>query len=764
MTIEPWQAPIVKRCSQDARFAVARFAFFIMQFAFIPALFGLASTTFAQQAAAPKIAAVRVGIANCYKAGVWTQVDVTMQPGSKPLAGELSLIVPDSDGVPGRVAQPCDLMPGRPTTVRLITRFGHVSSPLAVEFRADQKVLARETFHTAAHAGDTHFLGAIQNRELVVVVGDSTVAVEETGKLRGERRDAWPAGAQVAELDQLPTEACAYEGVRAVVLLTSRPEIYRKLTADSPCLRALDQWVQSGGRLVLCAGSRAEDILAAGHPLTQFAPGRLDKMISLRQAVALETYCESRTPFTTTGRRETMRVPRLTSIRGNVDAHEADLPLVVRTARGFGQIIFLAGDPDRPPLSVWRDRPALLARLLDMPIAAAVETRENAAVMHQGYDDLAGQLRSALDHFADVRLVPFWFVASLIVVYLLLIGPGDYFFLRKVVCRMEWTWLTFPAIIVVVSVVACVLAFQLKGNQIRVHQANLIDIDAVSGQLRGTTWFNLFSPRMEPFNLSVKPRQLDGKPDTNARVQIGWLGLPGAAIGGMSSQATGPLPWTEEFRYGPHRETLVGVPIPVWSTKSLTARWQSSAAACPVAELAEADQLLTGSITNTLPFQLEGCMLAYGRSVYEIGALAPGEAARLGVMSKRSELRTWLTGWRTVFNDTTKSNTIERYHQEATPYDQLSVDVPYILQAMMFYEAAGGSRYFDLSNDYQQFTDLTNLLKADRAILIARAPANQATTQSGATLLRDGRPLADGSQAQHETVYRFIFPVKRTRE
>ena len=66
-------------------------------------------------------------------------------------------------------------------------------------------------------------------------------------------------------------------------------------------------------------------------------------------------------------------------------------------------------------------------------------------MMHYGYNDLAGQLRSALDRFDGVRLVPFWLVAGLIVVYLLLIGPGDYFFLRKLVGRMEWTWLTFPA-------------------------------------------------------------------------------------------------------------------------------------------------------------------------------------------------------------------------------------------------------------------------------------------------------------------------------
>ena len=40
---------------------------------------------------------------------------------------------------------------------------------------------------------------------------------------------------------------------------------------------------------------------------------------------------------------------------------------------------------------------------------------------------------------------------------------------------------------------------------------------------------------------------------------------------------------------------------------------------------------------------------------------------------------------------------------------------------MMFYEAAGGQRYTGLWNAYQDFVDLSTLLKADRAILVAQA-------------------------------------------
>ena len=157
-------------------------------------------------------------------------------------------------------------------------------------------------------------------------------------------------------------------------------------------------------------------------------------MSDLHQAGALETYCGSRNAVAeAVGGKAALRVARLADVRGVVEIREADVPLVIRTGPRFGQVIFVAGDLDEPPLAEWPDRPLLLARLLDLPAGRGEESGENAAMMHYGYDDLAGQLRSALDRFTGVRLAPFWLVAGLIVAYILLIGPGDYFFLRKVV-------------------------------------------------------------------------------------------------------------------------------------------------------------------------------------------------------------------------------------------------------------------------------------------------------------------------------------------
>ena len=754
------------------RSIISHFAFCILHFAFciphslffraiaLATILGLPIEVFAQQPQPPEILGIRVGLADRYKVGLWTQVEVALQGGGEALAGQVSVVVPDGDGVPSRVStppeQPCRLQPGQPTTVRLLCRLGRVHGTLTVEFRTGGQLVAQRTFKTAKQADAEHFLPGLEFQRLIVTVGPSTMGVEQAGKLGGVEPERRPVTAHLEDLGQLPVDWLAYEGVDALILSTSRPEIYRQLAADDPRMQALDEWIRMGGRLVLCVGAQAEEILADDAPLRQFAPGRFVKMVPLRQTGALEAYCGSRSAVPRAGNTRTLlRVPRLDDVQGTIEAQEADLPLTVRTVRGFGQVLFLAADLDEPPLDAWPDRSMLVARLLDMPTGGVEESEERTAMMHFGYGDMSGQLRSALDRFDGVRIAPFWLVAGLIVVYLLLIGPGDYFFLRKLVGRMTWTWLTFPLVVLLACLGAYVLAYRLKGDQLKVHQVDLVDVDAVSGRLRGTTWLNVFSPRMEPFNLSVEPYSPDGGPLGDARVWMAWFGLPGGAIGGMNPRAGDPALSTESYSFSPMLDAMRGVPIQVWSTKSFTARWKASTAELPEADLTDEDELLTGTLTNTLGFPLERCILAHGGSVYELDTLGPGESAQLGMMSKRSELKTLLTGRKFVFVEKG-----DQYRHEATPYDQASTNIPYILRTMMFYEAAGGRRYTGLWNAYQDFVDFSPLLAADRAILVAQSPRDSQEASREAALLRDGKPLGNASD-KHVIMYRFLFPVKK---
>jgi len=707
----------------------------------------------------PEIAGVRVGVAGRYKPGCWTPVRVALR-GVKILnGGAVVLTVPDGDGVPSQFSTPLpspapDVETDR-TSVVLYARFGRVKSELAVELRTAEGVVDRRVFEPGASA---EYLPAIlSEQELVITVGPGPLGVEEAVRMLDQEPDRRTVVARVDQFEELPARWYGYEAVDVVVLSTSEPGIYAGLKPSDAHVVALDDWVRLGGRLVLCGGEHAGEVLG-GEPesaLGSFAPGRLKEMVTLRGVKDYELYAGSsiRMPEAKGG----IRVPHLVDVDGRIEAADGHLPLVVRGARGFGQVTFVAAALDRAPFAEWEDRALLTGKLLDYPATPGDEDEEGTALMHYGYTDLAGQLRSALDQFPSVWLVPFWLVVGLVVLYVLAIGPGDYFLLRKV-GRMQLTWITFPLIVVAFSATAYLLAHRLKGDRVRVNQVDLVDVDVESGRVRGTAWANVFSPRMNRYDLAFAPRLLGGRLQGEATALCAWLGLPGDALGGMNPRTAEPAVWQTCYGFSGALDALDDVPIPIWSTKSLTGRWTGRADVPIEGRLAAEQGSLEGTIRNRLPFALSDCLLAYGIHAYELGTVGPGETAEVGPSLRRRELKSLLTGRQIVI--VKKEDKKDDYRSQSTPYDPSSVDAAYVLRAMMFHEAAGGRAYTGMSNRYQGFVDLSHLLKTGRAVLVGRAePAAGDAEHHGAELLCNGRPVPR-EQVRHTAAYRFVFAVE----
>ena len=108
--------------------------------------------------------------------------------------------------------------------------------------------------------------------------------------------------------------------------------------------------------------------------------------------------------------------------------------------------------------------------------------------------------------------------------YIVLIGPGDYFLVKRLLKRMELTWITFPLWVVLVSAGAYALAMYTKGNQLRLNQVDLVDVDVESGLARGTSWLNLFSPQSQTFDLTIEPRAPSGAAVSDPQRCSSWLG------------------------------------------------------------------------------------------------------------------------------------------------------------------------------------------------------------------------------------------------
>ena len=689
-------------------------------------------------AASVEIQSIRIGFQDQWKVGHWTPFEIGLRSDG-PANARVVITVPDGDGIPVRTVSPAlDITAGE-TTLLVYAKPGRRETPVEVLLEDEGTEIAQRRF-----PADELPTGLLSTQELVLVVGASESFALTTQNRQDSARTVMVKADDLAEF---PTHWYGYDTLDAVVLLTSQLEPFSGLSPDDQRLHALQQWIGMGGRLVLSAGENAEQHLAKGLPLASFAPGEFQGMATFRRSGVLETYAETTDPLSSAG---SVQVPRLANVSGKVEAYEgnspSELPIVVRSPVGFGQIAFIGVNIDGPLIADWAAKGRLYNRLLGKPAEPRISEADTklGEVTHMGYSDLAGQLRSSLDQFPGVSTVPFWWIGAIALVYILLIGPGDYFLLKRLK-RMELTWVTFPLLVVLFSAAAIAWAWSGKGSQVLLNQVDVIDVDLSEpggspALSRGTSWMTIFSPATEQYDLRLEPQSAANPP------LLSWLGLPGSAVGGMDATVGQPL-FRQAYTSYPASGDLLGAPVAAWATKGFTARWRSEVEPGITAKLSVSDihaDVIQGTILNNLDSPLEDCYLLYDLWAYPIGTIKPGDQATLDTNSAARTIETFLTGRR-----------IGSAGEGARGYDVRNVDRNRVMQMIMFHDAAGGQRYTQLMNRYEDTMDLSGHLSAGRAILLAKGPAGPQLELKDQSLSAENR--------HHTTYYRFLIAIDNTR-
>jgi hypothetical protein len=709
-----------------------------------------------------KVTGMRIGFADNYKLGCWTPLEVELTGGAKPQAGMVTVTVPDGDGVPTTVMtapnRAVSLEPNEKTAVRFFVRVGQSYSSLQVKL-IDEKgeELAKRVFFAGPVASEEALPNGLPatNRLLVEFgppVGlNDLVTNENSDELRQTRF------ARVDEAIDLPTEWYGYEGVDTVLLTTSRPDLYRAFTQNSTRVDALRSWVEMGGQLVIFCGSQAEELLVDGGALASLLPGKFSETIVLEQSQAIEAFSGAEESITPT-RRVDFRVPLFTELRGKVLASAkrgpTEIPLVIRSQLGFGEVTFIGLDFDQPPLVDWAGRKSFLAKALDMSLDANAQQQVAVSTVMSS-DDLIGQVRNTLDNsFVGVEVVPFAVVAVLVVGYILLIGPGDYFLVNKIFKRPEVTWISFPIAVVAVSGLAYWFANWQKGDQLRVNQVEIVDVDAATGLTRGTVWTHFFTPKVAEFDLSLEPKFLKQDAVDDSREIVAWLGQPGYALGGMQNSSGQTNLFDRGYAFNTPLDEMLGVPVQMWSTKTITSRWSAKVTAPLETTLNRTDeQLLVGQIVNSADAALEDCVLLYGQWAWNLGSIAAGSAINVADATSPRTVRTLLTNataGEEMITDTADDGTV--------PYRLANTDITRLVKVMMFFQAVNGERYAGMLSRYQSFVDMSHLLgQPGVAIVLAKVAT------PGSEWLDGGKPLRMEDKENDPnlswTFYRFVVPV-----
>jgi len=682
-----------------------------------------------------------IGFGGSYRSGFWTPVTLTLAANSSPVNGDLQLLASDGENVPvvffaadaGPSSSRIQLEPGQEVAVHSYLKAGPQKSRISARLvdPASGKVLWQASLPGNLPAP----LSA--TTPLVITLG-SSVGVEDALKFtRRNEADALVA-AEVKSAAELPDQWWGYEGIETIFLPTGSAGIFRQLSA--PQKIAIMQWVREGGRLVLSSGSETKQLLGDNSPWNGLIPGQLVEIGPMRDAATLETLTGEAFPFTDDASRPS--VAHITAVRGKVELAEgpraANVPLVIRTPHGLGEVTFVAFDLDGERFAQWPGRPRFVSTLLREN--KTQEQPGGQAGARLGYTDLIGQLRGALDQFPGVQVINFTTVALLIVAYIVLIGPVDYFLLQRLRVSRTLTWITFPLAALLFCGIAWYSAGWSHGSQMRLNQAEIIDID---GQhVRGTAWLHLYSPKTKTYDLAVRP-SFPTEVKTGATYgYLTWQGLPGSGLGGLDAQrvALGETdPYSIEF---PSPSAGVrSLPIQVGSSKSLAARWWQEIPSPTQSKLALNEHgVPTGDLVNPLDVELQDCIFTFNIWMYRLKKLGPGERFNL------SDARPL------YLESRLQQHKANDFKDSATPWIRDSDDVPAILQMLMYHEAARGQTYTGLTNRYQTHLDLSWQLTRGRGLLVGRVE------KAAATVHVDGAPLP-ADQIQSWTYYRIVIPV-----
>jgi len=240
--------------------------------------------------------------------------------------------------------------------------------------------------------------------------------------------------------EHLPEDWRAYQALESLVWLDAVVSDLR----GPASLAAMQTWVSNGGHLLV---ARSNSAGLEKSPLADLLP------VSLQGTGTVPAVDFAGLSGGAVRLDKEIAVLRSRPLGARVRLAAVGVPLVVEALRDLGRVTFVAFDPARPPFQEWDRIRSFWAWLLD--VAPADTATEIQGGIPPAWIGSATLLRQAA-RFPDVPTPQVGGLFLLIVLYLIAVGPGDYLVLRRLK-RLELTWITFPALVLVFTVLILLL-------------------------------------------------------------------------------------------------------------------------------------------------------------------------------------------------------------------------------------------------------------------------------------------------------------------
>ena len=281
-------------------------------------------------------------------------------------------------------------------------------------------------------------------------------------------------------------------------------------------------------------------------------------------------------------------------------------PMVVTANRGNGRVSVLLFSPEREPFKSWKNLPTFWSRMVEVPGYLYV-----ASDFNQGFGQSSDGIFGAMIDSRQVHKLPIGWLLLLLLVYLVVIGPFDQWWLKRIGKPML-TWITFPFYVVVFSLLIYFIGYKLRSGESEFNELHLVDVlrNGDRAELRGRTFASIYSPSNAKFGLESKQKF--------ATLRGEFLGYGTEATERASVLQNGDSFKAEVF-------------VPVWTSQLyLSDWWQGAAMPFDVTITPQADGW-TVAIQNNTDHAIKSAQLVIEARVVPLGEVAGGQTGTFKV-------------------------------------------------------------------------------------------------------------------------------------
>ncbi|HWD20393.1 MAG TPA: hypothetical protein VHB20_14050 [Verrucomicrobiae bacterium] len=291
---------------------------------------------------------------------------------------------------------------------------------------------------------------------------------------------------------------------------------------------------------------------------------------------------------------------------GKVLIGPAASPLAIQAEHGRGQITVLTFNPEREPFLSWNGRPKFWMRLAGLP--PAMFDQQQSDVPNYSYGRMGSDaIFGAMIDSKQVHKLPLGWLLALLAAYLIVIGPLDQYWLKKI-NRQMLTWITFPCYVVLFSGLIYWIGFHLRNGELEWNELNVVDVmdSRETTLLQGQTYISIYSP----VNGNYKLRS-DG-PFATVRGEFG------GNYGMQESSRASVVQRGNAFEAEAY--------VPVWTSQLFVSDWLQRGSPPVACSIERTNGGWSVILENNLNHALGPLRLAIEGRIYDVGSLTANQS------------------------------------------------------------------------------------------------------------------------------------------